>query len=324
MRRRSFLAGAVILAGAGAAWALDPRTGGTTLLETADARLTALGEAGAALTGDLSGSAVNPAVLATMDGAQVLTQFQSAPGDVKTGLLSFGRGGPWAGWGVSVAYLDAGKIDIVPAGGGASTSKSAQQDFAGSLGGAVALADWFRLGAAVKGLSSTLVEDYSATVVAGDAGFLMDLPFKGFRLGAAAQNVGSDIVYKSEGDPLPTLYRGGLSYSFSPGADELEPSQDALGWYGRRNRRQSYLWVGADAVMDKWGATYAALGLEWDFAHLAVLRLGGKLGGDDSEGFTGGIGFFIKNWRLDYSIQLVNDIEDRNRLTISYFWKADR
>lgn len=59
MIRRSLWVAAVTLSLVGSARALDPRTGGTTFLETADARLTALGEAGAALTGD-SASGTGP------------------------------------------------------------------------------------------------------------------------------------------------------------------------------------------------------------------------------------------------------------------------
>ncbi|HNC75255.1 MAG TPA: UPF0164 family protein, partial [Elusimicrobiota bacterium] len=162
-------------------WALDPRTGGTTLLETVDARAAALGETGSALTGDLSGVNFNPAVLTTLANTQLETQFEVAPGDVRTGLVSFGQTGSRAGWGASLVALDAGTIDITPT-SGAPYSKRAQQDLVGTLSGGVLLGSWFRVGATMKGLQSKLAGTYSGTAVAGDGGILVDLPVEGLRL----------------------------------------------------------------------------------------------------------------------------------------------
>ncbi len=320
--RRAFLGGAaaLVLSSFQAAWALDPRTGGTTLLETMDARASALGEAGSSLTGDLSGVAFNPAVVTTMNGAQLETQFEAAPGDVRTGLVAFGRGGPRAGWSASLVYLDAGTIELVPTVGTPTTAR-AQQDLVGTLSGGLALTSWFRVGGTVKGLQSKLVEDYSATAVAGDAGILMDLPLPGLRLGAAAQNLGADIAYRSSGDPLPRFYRGGLSYTFSTDNEDASVPM-ATTWYGSQSLGSSKIWVGADAVLDRWGAVSGNLGFEWDYAHKAIFRLGGILGAE-GEGVSGGVGFWIQSWRLDYAVQFVNEVTDRHRLSVSYFWKGN-
>lgn len=320
-QRRCFIGGAALLAlsSFSVAWALDPRTGGTTLLETIDARAAALGEAGSSLTGDLSGVAFNPAVLTAMEGAQFETQFEAAPGDVRTGLVAFGRGGPRAGWSASLVFLDAGTIDLVPTVGTPTTAR-AQQDLVGTLSGGLVLSPWFRVGGTVKGLQSKLVEDYSATAVAGDAGVLMDLPLPGLRLGAAVQNLGADLAYRSTGDPLPLFYRGGLSYTFSPGGEDASVPM-AKTWYAEESSAGSSIWVGADAVSDRWGAVSGNLGFEWDYAHKAIFRLGGKVGAE-GEGLSGGVGFWIQSWRLDYAVQLVNEITDRHRLSVSYFWKG--
>ena len=300
-------------------WALDPRTGGTTLLETVDARAAALGETGSALTGDLSGVNFNPAVLTTLANTQLETQFEVAPGDVRTGLVSFGQTGSRAGWGASLVALDAGTIDITPT-SGAPYSKRAQQDLVGTLSGGVLLGSWFRVGATLKGLQSKLAGTYSGTAVAGDGGILVDLPVEGWRVGAAVQNVGSDIRYRSTGDPLPLFYRGGLSYTFTTGNDEETPATATDLWYASEHLSGSKIWLGADAVADRWGNVTGHLGMEWTYAKLATLRLGGIVG-EKSAGFTGGIGFLVKQWRLDYSIQLVDQLTDRHRLAVSYFWR---
>lgn len=316
--RRYGIAGYALLT-ALTARALDPRTGGLTLLETADARATALGEAGTALTGDASGVAYNPAVLTTLKGAQFLTQFQSAPGDVRTGLLGFAQSGDRWGWGLSAVYFDAGDVTINPS-AGTSQTLNAQQDFAGTLSGGVAVSQGFRLGATVKGLSSTLAEEYSATAFAADAGLLADLP-AGFRLGASVQNVGQEITYRSVGDPLPMFYRLGLSFAGATGEEEVSLG-DSAPWYMKQRAGRNSFWAGADAILDRWGAVVGALGFEWDYNHQAVFRAGGRLGGEET-GLTGGFGFYIKSWRMDYSIQLIDDLKDRHRITVSYFWTSD-
>ncbi|MBK8574225.1 MAG: PorV/PorQ family protein [Elusimicrobia bacterium] len=303
------------------AWALDSRTGGTTLLETMDARGAALGEAGSTLGGDLSGVAFNPAVLTTMENPQLETQFQVAPGDVRTGLVSFGRSGPRVGWGASLIALDAGTIEITPLSGAPYTNR-AQQDLVGTFSAGVLLGSWFRVGGTVKGLQSKLAGEYSATTVAGDAGILLDLPIQGVRLGGAVQNVGPDLTYQSSGDPLPRVYRGGLSYLFFTGEEDVDPNSAGL-WYSADRLSGSKIWVGADAVADQWGNVTGNLGMEWEYAKLATLRLGGIVG-DKSVGFTAGIGFLIRQWRLDYSVQLVDELTDRHRLAVSYFWSTDK
>ena len=78
--------------------------------------------------------------------------------------------------------------------------------------------------------------------------------------------------------------------------------------------------LGADELAARWGNMTGHLGMEWEYAKVAILRLGG-IAGDNSVGFTGGVGFLIKQWRLDYSIQMVDELTDRHRVAVSYFWK---
>lgn len=304
-----------------AASAVDTRTGGLTLLETADARATALGEAATALTGDLSGVAYNPATLTTLEYAQFLSQFETSPGNVRTGLLGAGWTNQRVGLAASVAYLDAGLIDIVPTLGPTETRR-AQQDFVGSLSAGAALAEGFRVGVTGKFLSSRLAEEASAATVAGDAGILVNLFVPGLRLGAAAQNVGAGVKYLSVEDPLPTFYRVGIS--FEARSPEEEASTVGLGgpWYMQMGQGRSRFWGGADAVIDRWGAVVGVVGFEWELARRAALRVGGRVGGEDP-GVTGGVGFWLQRWRLDYSIQLVDELTDRHRFTLSYFWRTD-
>jgi hypothetical protein len=301
------------------AWALDSRTGGTTLLETLDARAAALGQAGTTLTGDLAGASFNPAVYPTLENPQLETQFQVAPGDVHTALLSFGRGGPRLGWGAALVVLDAGSVETSSTGGSPTTVR-AQQDIVGTLSAGVAPTSWLKVGGTVKGLQSRLAEEYTASTVAADVGLLIDLPLSGVRLGGAVQNMGPDLTFRSEGDPLPLFYRVGLSHIWKIGDEEdLSPIKPTA-WYERDARSASVLWVGADAVFDRWGECSGHVGLEWDYNRLAVLRLGGIVG-EDGLGPTGGIGFWINKWRFDYAIQLVDELTDRHRVTVSYFWR---
>lgn len=317
MRRAAFFT--VVLAfGASRAWgASDPRTAGNSLLETADARVTGLSGAATALTGDVGVSAVNPAAVPTLVGAEASTQFESAPGDVRTALASFGRGNGRAGWALTAVYFDAGKIDVVPVSGSPYTRR-AQQDLVGALVGGLTLGESLRVGAAAKVLSSTLVRDYHATAFAGDGGIQWDAS-KNLSFGAAVTNAGSKLTYRTQGDPLPTEYRAGAALKFVMGSGETSDDPDTP-WYTRLQSDKNYLTITGDAVADRFGGVAGAVGLEWDYAHRAILRGGTRLG-QSGDSFSAGLGFWMKGGRFDYSFQAVGDLPDRHRVTLSWFWK---
>lgn len=303
---------------AGSLWALDSRTGGTTLLETLDARAAALGQAGTTLTGDLAGASFNPAIYPTLENPQLETQFQVAPGDVRTALLSYGRGGPRLGWGAALVVLDAGTVETSSTGGSPTTVR-AQQDIVGTLSAGVVPVSWLKVGGTVKGLQSKLAEEYTASTVAADVGLLIDLPWPGLRLGGAVQNMGPDLTFRSEGDPLPLFYRAGVSYEIARDGDEDFSTAQPTLWDPPDRLSGRTLWFGADAAMDRWGAVTGHLGFEW-VQGIASLRVGG-IAGEKSLGPTGGLGFMFSRWRFDYAIQLVDELTDRHRVTVSYFWR---
>lgn len=316
--RRVALWAVVLALGASRVWgASDPRTAGNSLLETADARVTGLSGAATALTGDVGVSAVNPAAVPTLVGAEISTQFESAPGDVRTGLASFGRGNGRAGWALTAVYFDAGKIDIVPVSGSPYTRR-AQQDLVGALTGGFTLGESLRLGVAAKVLSSTLVGDYHAAAFAGDGGFQWDLS-KHLALGAAVTNAGSELTYRDQGDPLPTEYRAGAALKFEMGSGDESENTDAP-WYTKVRSDKNYLTITGDAITDRFGGVTGAVGLEWDYAHRAILRGGARVG-QAGDSFSAGLGFWMKGGRLDYSFQAVGDLPDRHRVTVSWFWK---
>ncbi len=312
--RRTFLVAILVFSAGGLSAASDPRTGGNTLREFADAQVTAVAGAACALTGDLGVGAVNPAALATLRGAHLSTQFQSSLGDARTGLLSYGRSGTVAGWSVSAVLLDAGSIEIVPL-SGPTTVRNAQRDMAFSLAGGWAVTRDLRFGAAVKTLNSTLVEEYHAAATAGDVGAQWDLSEK-LTLGLSALNLGGKVTYRTVGDPLPTEYRAGLAYRFSAGEDNAMDFNRPR--YAPSGGKKSFITLSGDAATDRFGSFSGALGLEWDYGHRAVFRLGGR-GGDAGDGFTAGVGFWMRTFRLDYSYQGVGELPDRHRVTLSWF-----
>lgn len=292
----------------------DPRTAGGSLLETADARATGVGGAVTALTGDLGAAAGNPASLPTLNGGQVSAQFQTALGEVNTQFLSVGRGNGRVGWSASVLYLDAGTLDVVPL-SGSTTTRRAQQDVAGALSGGVALGDHARFGVSLKALSSTLVEDESAFAWAGDAGLQVDF-LERWTFGLSVLNAGGEVKYRNEGDPLPTAYKLGLARRYQWGS---EGTAKTAPWYSAVKSTRNDLTLSADASVDRFGGVSGALGLEWDYNHRAVFRAGG-LFDEENVGFSAGAGFWLRQWRLDYSFQWVEDLPDRHRFTVSWFW----
>jgi hypothetical protein len=299
-------------------WSVESGTSaGLSLLDLAAGRGPALADAGVSIPGDLGMAAYNPALIRTLKRPTLMTQFSTGEGDVNTGLFSFGRGGPRGGWGASLAFLDAGTIDLVTSGGD-QRSRRAQQDWVASLTGATRLTETLSVGVAAKGIRSTLVQDETASALAADAGFLWRTPVRGWRFGGAAQNLGGKLTYREEGDPLPVLYRFGTSYTvavkrwFNGGV-----APDA--WYLQNVVDTSILTFTADGVRDRAGQISGGIGFEWDVADRTAFRIGYKTG-DVGEGVTAGVGFHLDRFSVDYAFQMLKDLKDRHRVALSLSW----
>ncbi len=145
-------------------------------------------------------------------------------------------------------------------------------DMALSLGYGRRFFNFLAVGAAAEYISSK-IEDESASAFAGSVGVVADLPLPGLAAGVSASNIGGEMKFIDEGDPLPLAVRGGLAYLLPLGGEtnELMVAVDGVKFNDR------------DDVMVNTGVEY------W-FMKTIAARAGYK-GNYDQDGLTGGLGF---------------------------------
>lgn len=145
-------------------------------------------------------------------------------------------------------------------------------DMALSLGYGRRFFNFLAVGAAAEYISSK-IEDESASAFAGSLGVVADLPLPGLAVGVSASNIGGELKFIDEGDPLPLAVRGGVAYMLPFGGEtnELMVAVDGVKFNDR------------DDVMVNTGVEY------W-FMKTIAARAGYK-GNYDQDGLTGGLGF---------------------------------
>ncbi len=152
------------------------------------------------------------------------------------------------------------------------TGEFGASDMVLSLGYARRLFNFLAVGAAAEYISSK-IEDESASAFAGSVGAVGELPLPGLAVGVSASNIGGEMKFIDEGDPLPLALRGGVAYllPFGGETNELMVAVDAVKFNDR------------DDVMVNTGVEY------W-FMKTIAARAGYK-GNYDEDGLTGGLGF---------------------------------
>ena len=145
-------------------------------------------------------------------------------------------------------------------------------DMALSLGYGRRFFNFLAVGAAAEYISSK-IENESASAFAGSLGVVADLPLPGLAAGVSASNIGGELKFIDEGDPLPLAVRGGVAYMLPFGGEtnELMVAVDGVKFNDR------------DDVMVNTGVEY------W-FMKTIAARAGYK-GNYDEDGLTGGLGF---------------------------------
>ncbi len=139
------------------------------------------------------------------------------------------------------------------------------------------------LGGAAKIIRSELLDTYSATAFALDAGWLLLEPTLGLTAGVSLANFGSGIKYHQEADPLPSIVRLGLSWQKPTVLDQSLLLSAQLDSYINESLRT------------------ARFGLEYRFQKIFNLRLGYKAL-DENTGLTMGLGIHHETLSLDLAM----------------------
>jgi hypothetical protein len=262
------------------------------------ARSAALGGAVTAVAGGVESLFYNPAGLTAAERPAVSATVASGLVDDGFGSVSAVAPSPLGTFAAGAMYLNGGQIDLNLSSGFQST-KTAEQDTAVLGAWALRLPGGFSVGAAGKWIQSQLVETYTARTSAIDAGILWDTPLEGLALGGAVQNIGNDVKFEQQGDPLPLTYRGGLAYRHE--LDEITSitiSADGIQTLDEDFRES----VGLDVTSRKEGNAYS-------------FRAGYQFQRDE-DGLALGIGAAFKHLSIDYAYSFSNDFHGAHRFSL--------
>ncbi len=261
------------------------------LLETPNARPSALGEAFSAMSNDISGLTYNPGSLATLENSHASFMYQQGIAEDSFGQLMLGAPSKNGGLGLSIGYYNAGDITLFD--GTTEKTVNAKTDLTATLGLARNVGD-MSIGIAGKYISSQLIEANKATAMAIDAGLQMALS-SSVRFGAAVQNIGSKLKYVEESYELPQIARAGMAFSLFQKSYPTTLAVEAPYYINDSELRMG-------------------LGIETIAGPLAF-RAGYRMG-DSSAEMTFGAGFMLGSVNLDYAYGLVQDFEASHRVSV--------
>ncbi|MFA6003446.1 MAG: PorV/PorQ family protein [Elusimicrobiota bacterium] len=285
------------------------RTAAVTLQRPISARAVGLGEAFAAVEGGLDSLNYNPAGLARLARPEAASSYTRGIADDDFGSLHYAHPLRSATVSGGLLYYDAGPINIKLSDGTQHT-RTAQKDVVAAGGISLPLEHGLSLGALAKVFRLELAEEVRTTGYAADIGALWRTPLKGLSLGLAAQNLGPDIKFEQEGDPLPLTLRCGAAYSVDLG--RLPMFQE--GSFGF-----SKFLLAADAVKVREQEVSAAAGLEMSMSlaekSFIALRAGYQFS-DEPGALALGIGLRQGPWIFDYGLGVVKDVTNSHHFNL--------
>lgn len=266
------------------------------------AREAGLAGAYSALGDDSSSIFANPAGLNYVKGKELSFGFASYLQDSKVGILSYTTNykGSRIGFGLSAYTIDSierrGLIDVSGVMGASGSFSATDMAFylAYAKTNAISsLMDNIDFGANLK-LINSKIDNSSAFAVAGDMGFLYKYSDE-VKISLSLSNLGTDMKYEQESDPLPLNLRAGMSYKISKMLLACEISE-----YFREEN------------------FYPSLGLEYELREGFTLRSGYKFGYDTGNlgaytGLSAGFGIKASGIGIDYAYSPFGDLGDIHR-----------
>lgn len=276
-------------------------SGGELLREPVGARQTAMGEAFTAMDNDINGLYYNVAGLATLSEMQVSTMMALNAFENKTINLSLGLPVDWFGKATIALGLNSliGPEMTINYLDGSQETINSQTDYLLSIAYAHQLSSALQIGVLGKLFYSNLMDENEALAFAGDLGLIyhfQDVP--NLSAGFTLQNVGTDIVYDEEGDPMPTQLRIGAAYKLTPA-----PGQGVT--------------ITADLILPNDEPSLQQIGVEYDWKDMLFVRAGYKLG-YELDSLTVGAGIKVSGIIFDYAFSQRKIAEHIHRFGLGY------
>ena len=278
-------------------------TGFNSLKIGVGARPAALGGAFAAVAGDLESTHWNPAGLLGLPGRAATISMTQYVVDTQAGFLSVAFPREKRVWGFSLNYFSAGEMRRTDEEGADLGTFSAADLAAYATVAQRAWSDRITLGLNLKAVYSS-IGDYSSDAYMVDIGVLAPTPISGMTMGASLSNLGAvRSGYSGDSkDSLPVNIRLGVSH---------RPAHTPLPMI-----------VLADLNVPNDNDPYLAVGVEFRVGRGLYLRPGystRQVGSEGNEplGPTGGAGFLVQGYRLDYAYSSLPELGEVHRLALS-------
>lgn len=306
--KNPILACALACACAGAAFAAraDVGTSGAVFLKlAAGSRPAAMGEAFAGVADDVNAMFYNPAGSAFLEKPQFTAQYGSWFQGIGYNVLGFVYPVDGAGsFGLGIINLGVNDIEKRTADTEAPDSKFAANDYAYILHYARKLGGEFSAGANVK-IISQKIDTESATAYAGDLGVFWAGPFERFTCGLAVQNLGTQVKFREESDPLPMTVKAGAGYKMPAwGVYALTAGLDVSA------PRDNDIQYSAGGELKRVFSKDLSCALRAGYKTVSQEKLGGL------SGLTAGLGMGWRQFEVDFAWVPYGDLGDTYRYSM--------
>ncbi|OGS12421.1 MAG: hypothetical protein A2234_05310 [Elusimicrobia bacterium RIFOXYA2_FULL_58_8] len=300
-----------------------PGSTGVQVLKTdISPRAMGMGGAFAAIADDLYSINYNPAGLGQLYMPEVSAMYLSGFEDSGLNNFAVAMPLPLTGFadlakpavGLSFMMADAGSFNLRLLNANGTITESsydAQKDMVVALGyGEKVYSDELKiegyalkldqyLGFNVKYIKSTLLEDYTASAIAFDAGWLGMAPNLGLSAAVSMANVGGGLKYLNETTRLPSILRIGLSYQRPTIMDQSVLIAAEGDFYTAESQKS------------------LRVGMEYHFEQFFNMRVGYKAL-EDNGGLTMGLGVRYDDMSLDFATSAGGEVYNTSQLSFSY------
>ncbi|MFH1312374.1 MAG: PorV/PorQ family protein [Candidatus Eisenbacteria bacterium] len=269
---------------------------GITMTFPTGARSLAMGDACCGLSGSPDAVNYNPAALSELRSTEISAFYERRLVDDSFSGIRLAWPAPFGVLGLSLLHYTSGDIELVTTAGDVRVVVG-QQDYIAAF--RYAARPWQHLGIGVgfKVMKSTLAEEFHASGVSSDFGWLYESGDRGFSLGGSVTNFGEHLEYKKQTEDIPWIVRLGGAYAC-----------EVVG---------SSLRVSGDLVRVRESDLREHIGIESLIVGCLAVRAGYKFGYENA-GLTFGFGLQVGRLQLDHGIGVTDHFGDIHLTQITY------
>ncbi|MDI6703722.1 MAG: PorV/PorQ family protein [bacterium] len=256
------------------------------------ARAIGMGGAFNAIADDVSTLYWNPAGLGQIKGLEATFSYISHFQDINFGSIGLVQPTRIGAFGIGVVYLghkDIPGYDVraVSIGDYSANSMCVSLAYGKRFGKVILFGGSFNY-------ISEKIENEDASGFAVDLGLFCKVPIKDLSLGLVIKNLGQDIKFVKEDNPLPLNFKLGLSF-----------------------KPLTSLILAADFTIPQDNEFYGGIGVEYWIKNIMALRCGYTTGPqDEGPGVSGGIGFNISRFVVDYAFSPYGNLGENHALSL--------